>query len=155
MPTSSDLAPFCMPIGSTCCGNTFCVAGESCCGGFCCPAVRLFFLSSFYLPRSSPSEFRLNYKPITSNKAKNKSIHRTQSATSNSQIRAAAPSAPSAPVPPPATTTPRPTAAHPHSSSSSNVVPPPCPSVAISSRAGWAATSAPRAHPRRLRQYRV
>ena len=58
MPASSDLAPFCMPIGSTCCGDTFCVAGESCCGGFCCPAVRTsFFLPSFlpsYLPPSSP-----------------------------------------------------------------------------------------------------
>ncbi|KAM0799925.1 hypothetical protein BDR22DRAFT_272021 [Usnea florida] len=40
---SSDVAPFCMPSGSTCCGNTFCVEGESCCGEFCCAAVSLTF----------------------------------------------------------------------------------------------------------------
>lgn len=39
MPTSPNIGPFCMPTGSTCCGDTFCVAGQSCCGEFCCAAV--------------------------------------------------------------------------------------------------------------------
>ncbi|KAK4694599.1 hypothetical protein P7C71_g3006, partial [Lecanoromycetidae sp. Uapishka_2] len=36
MPNSTLIAPYCMPTGSTCCGNTFCVEGETCCGDFCC-----------------------------------------------------------------------------------------------------------------------
>lgn len=59
MPASSlgPSAPFCiMPTGSTCCGDAFCVAGESCCGGggggggFCCPAVRSCLRPYFQLP---------------------------------------------------------------------------------------------------------
>lgn len=42
MPSSPSVAPFCIPSGSTCCGDTFCNAGESCCGGGCCAAVSLF-----------------------------------------------------------------------------------------------------------------
>lgn len=40
MPTSKLVAPYCMPTGSICCGNTFCMAGETCCGDFCCATVR-------------------------------------------------------------------------------------------------------------------
>ncbi|KAK0508857.1 hypothetical protein JMJ35_009133 [Cladonia borealis] len=39
-PTASSEAPFCMPTGSTCCPNAYCVETESCCGdGGCCPAI--------------------------------------------------------------------------------------------------------------------
>ncbi|KAL2047640.1 hypothetical protein N7G274_000682 [Stereocaulon virgatum] len=38
-PETTSLGPFCMPIGSSCCTNTFCVAGDTCCGNFCCPAT--------------------------------------------------------------------------------------------------------------------
>ena len=46
VPTSKLVAPYCMPNGSTCCRNTFCVKGETCCGDFCCAAVRSDFLTS-------------------------------------------------------------------------------------------------------------
>ncbi|KAF6233889.1 hypothetical protein HO173_008101 [Letharia columbiana] len=36
---SSSVPPFCMPTGSTCCGDTFCVADETCCEEGCCPAL--------------------------------------------------------------------------------------------------------------------
>ena len=43
IPSSTVIAPFCVPQGSSCCGNTYCEAGETCCGGSCCPAVSLVF----------------------------------------------------------------------------------------------------------------
>lgn len=61
MPTSPSVGPFCMPTGSTCCGDTFCVVGETCCGEYCCAPVSLFFpfhpslLSSHRLPYTSAS----------------------------------------------------------------------------------------------------
>ena len=129
--SSSDLvAPFCIPVGSTCCGDTFCVAGEVCCGGFCCPAVCLFFLPSLYPPHSS-----LLQSHLPSFLTKREKKNRTQPATSTSRPQAAARSAPSAPAPPPAPTTPRhPPAHHPHPHC--NVVPPTYPSAAISNREG-------------------
>ncbi len=39
MPKTNDLAPFCTPLNSICCGNTFCVEGETCCRDFCCAEV--------------------------------------------------------------------------------------------------------------------
>lgn len=36
MPSSTDIAPFCLPKDATCCGDTLCEAGEICCGNYCC-----------------------------------------------------------------------------------------------------------------------
>ena len=39
MPRSQNVAPFCIEQTASCCGDTFCKAGEACCGDFCCPLV--------------------------------------------------------------------------------------------------------------------
>lgn len=51
MPTSKTIAPFCVVGNATCCGDTYCSAGETCCGGACCPSVSKLvasILAAFY-----------------------------------------------------------------------------------------------------------
>ena len=146
MPTSSSIAPFCMPTGSACCGNSYCAVGENCCEGFCCAAVRLFFSNSFLAFLSFPPMLC----PVLSSGISDRP--RTPHATSASPAPAAVPSAPAAMLLPPAWITPRQTART-RQSRCRNAVPPTCPSAATSSRRDWAATTALRPRLRR-RAYR-
>lgn len=45
MPSSHDVAPFCVPQNATCCADTLCDAGETCCGDYCCRSVSRSFFS--------------------------------------------------------------------------------------------------------------
>lgn len=142
MPGSPSVAPFCIPSGSTCCGDTFCNAGESCCGAGCCAAVSLFL----QLPPPSLPFIPFPFTPLLRLILTQRCLHRTPPATSNSPAPAAVLSAKSAPVLSTATTAPRQTART-KPSRFHNAVPPTHPFAATSTQAVWAAMPSPRPRP--------